>query len=76
MEDAIKKVESVLEKKLKLPAIDPNKELRELGLDSLDVVELLLGLEDEFGIEFTSDELKDLKKVSDLYNAIRAKIKK
>lgn len=76
MEDAIKKVESVLEKKLKLPAIDPNKELRELGLDSLDVVELLLGLEDEFGIEFTSDELKDLKKVNDLYNAIRAKIKK
>lgn len=76
MEDAIKKVESVLEKKLKLPAIDPDKELRELGLDSLDVVELLLGLEDEFGIEFTSDELKDLKKVSDLYNAIRAKIKK
>lgn len=76
MEDAIKKVESVLEKKLKLPAINPNKELRELGLDSLDVVELLLGLEDEFGIEFTSDELKDLKKVSDLYNAIRAKIKK
>ncbi|MCQ2796490.1 MAG: acyl carrier protein [Bacilli bacterium] len=76
MEDAIKKVESVLEKKLKLTTIDPNKELRELGLDSLDVVELLLGLEDEFGIEFTSEELKDLKKVDDLYNAIRAKIKK
>lgn len=76
MEEAIKKVESVLQKKLKLNAIDPEKELRELGLDSLDVVELLLGLEDEFGIEFTSDELKNLKKVNDLYTAIRAKIKK
>lgn len=76
MEDAIKKVESVLIKKLKIDAIDPNKELRELGLDSLDVVELLLELEDEFGVEFTSDELKNLKKVDDLYSAIRAKIKK
>lgn len=76
MEEAIKKVESVLTKKLKLDKIDPEKELRELGLDSLDVVELLLELEDEFGIEFSSDELKNLKKVNDLYNAIRAKIKK
>ena len=76
MEDAIKKVQSVLAKKLKINSIDQEKELRELGLDSLDVVELLLELEDEFGIEFTSDELKNLKKVSDLYSAIRAKIKK
>lgn len=76
MEDAIKKVESVLTKKLKLSRIDPEKQLRELGLDSLDIVELLLELEDEFGIKFTSDELKNFKKVNDLYNAIRAKIKK
>lgn len=76
MEEAIKKVQSVLQEKLKLNSIDPEKELRELGLDSLDVVELLLELEDEFGIQFTSDELKDLKKVSDLYNAIKTKIKK
>lgn len=76
MEEAIKKVQTVLTKKLKVDTIDPDKELRELGLDSLDVVELLLELEDEFGIEFSSDELKTLKKVNDLYNAIRAKIKK
>lgn len=76
MEEAIKKVQSVLAKRLKKDVIDPNKELRELGLDSLDVVELLLELEDEFGIEFSSDELKTLKKVNDLYNAISAKIKK
>lgn len=76
MEDAIIKIESALKQKLKLDIIDPEKELRELGLDSLDVVELLLSFEDEFGVEFTSDELKNLKKVNDLYNAIRAKIKK
>ena len=76
MEEAIKKVQSVLAKKLKIDRVDPEKEVRELGLESLDVVELLLELEDEFGIEFNSDELKNLKKVNDLYDAIRAKIKK
>ena len=76
MEEAIKKVQSVLTKKLKINTIDPEKELSALGLDSLDVVELLLELEGEFGIEFTSEELKGLKKVNDLYSAIRAKIKK
>lgn len=76
MNEAIKKVEQVMAKKLKVDSIDPNKELRELGLDSLDTVELLLELEDEFGIQFNSEELKTLKKVSDLYDAITAKLKK
>jgi len=76
MSEAVKKVEQVMAKKLKVDSIDPNKELRELGLDSLDVVELLLELEDEFGIQFSSDELKTLKKVSDLYDAIKSKTKK
>lgn len=76
MNQIIKKVEAVMAKKLKVDTIDPNKELRELGLDSLDIVELLLELEDTFGIQFTSDELKKLKKVNDLYDAILSKIKK
>jgi len=76
MSDAIIKVETALKNKLKVDSIDPELELKELGLDSLDVVELLLSFEDEFGIEFASDELKTLKKVKDLYKAIEDKIKK
>lgn len=76
MDEAIKKVEAVLAKKLKVDKVDPDSELKNLGLDSLDVVELLLDLEDEFNVEFTSNELKTLKKVSDLYDAIKNKLKK
>ncbi len=76
MNEVIKKVEAIMAKKLKVDSIDPSKELRELGLDSLDIVELLLELEDSFGVQFTSEELKKLKKVEDLYQAILAKIKK
>jgi len=76
MNDITKTVEQLMAKKLKVDSIDPNKELRELGLDSLDIVELLLELEDELGVQFSSDELKSLKKVSDLYTAIKAKLKK
>lgn len=76
MSEAAKKAEEKLKTKLKIDSIDPNRDLRELGLDSLDVVELLLDLEDEFGVEFNSEELKSLKKVEDLYNAIDEKIKK
>ncbi|MCQ2792589.1 MAG: phosphopantetheine-binding protein [Bacilli bacterium] len=76
MDEIIKKVQAVLAKKLKTETVDPNKELKELGLDSLDVVELLLELEEQLGVEFTSDELKTFKKVSDLYSAIAQKLKK
>ena len=76
MSDVIRKVESILAKKLKINSVDENKELKELGLDSLDVVEVLLDLEDELGVKFESEELKSLKKVSDLYQAIELKLKK
>ena len=76
MEEAIKKVQEVLAKKLHIESVDPNKDLKELGLDSLDICSLFLDLEDEFGVDFTSEELKNLKKVKDLYAAIEAKLKK
>ncbi|MCQ2794454.1 MAG: acyl carrier protein [Bacilli bacterium] len=68
------KAETVLAKKLRVKTVDPTKELRELGLDSLDVVEMLLALENEFHIQFNNDELKSLKKVQDLYAALEAKV--
>lgn len=37
----------------------------DLGADSLDTMELVLALEDEFGIEISDEETEKLKKVSD-----------
>jgi acyl carrier protein len=37
----------------------------DLGADSLDTVELLLGLEDEFGIQLTDDQAASIQTVGD-----------
>lgn len=38
----------------------------DLGIDSLDAVELVMSLEEEFDIKIDNEELKNMKKVSDV----------
>ena len=54
--------------------VDESKSLRDLGLDSLDIVEMCLDLEDRFGVNFETEELSSFKTVSDLYRAVEAKL--
>ena len=54
--------------------VDETKSLKDLGLDSLDVVEMCLTLEDKYGIQFDTDELSSIKTVADLYNSIEKKL--
>ena len=44
----------------------------DLGADSLDAVELIMALEDEFGIEVDDDAAQNMKYVKDLVNYIEA----
>jgi acyl carrier protein len=48
----------------------------DLGADSLDQVELVMALEDEFGIEIPDDEAEKLKKVSDVIAYVNTQKKK
>jgi len=54
--------------------IDESKSLKDLGLDSLDVVEMCLDLEDRFGIQFETEELSSFKTIGDLFSSIEKKL--
>jgi len=44
----------------------------DLGADSLDLFELVMRCEEEYGIEFPSDDLENIKTVGDVLNYIKA----
>ncbi len=52
--------------------ITDNKSLEDLGIDSLDVTEIAMSIEDEFDIEFEADT--SMKTVADLIAAVEAKV--
>ncbi|NCA95846.1 MAG: acyl carrier protein [Methanomicrobia archaeon] len=70
------KANNVLEKfkkKLNIEVIDESKTLKDYGLDSLDMVELILELEDEYNIKFTDEEMTSFQTIGQLVSAIHKK---
>ena len=53
-----------------------SKVIDDLGADSLDVVEMLMTLEDEFNITVSDEEGVNLKTVADIVKLIDSKLKK
>jgi acyl carrier protein len=54
--------------------LDENTVLREgLGLDSVDVVTLVIEIQDRFGIHLSSNELEDIQMVGDLLDRLESK---
>lgn len=46
----------------------------DLGLDSLDTVEMTVGLEERFSIEIPDEELEDVQTISDAVEMIEKKV--
>lgn len=56
-------------------AVEPGANLsQDLGLDSLDTVEMTLGLEEAFGIEIPDSDLENVATVGDAIDLIERKI--
>jgi len=72
------KVKAVVVEKLgvKDEQVKPEASFNEdLGADSLDLVELIMALEDEFSIEIPDEDAEKIKTVQDCMNYIDEKVK-
>ena len=71
-------IEEIIQKLSEQLKIDENKinentsVLDDLGADSLDIVELLMTLEDRYGVVVPDDEVTNLKTVKDIAEYIEA----
>jgi acyl carrier protein len=77
MSDVESKVKQVVAKKLSISEdkVQPDKAfVGDLGADSLDLVELVMALEDEFGIQIPDGDNDKLKTVQSAIDYIKAKL--
>lgn len=74
--DILESVKEVIVDKLGVEAEKITPEARfieDLGADSLDTVELIMGLEDKFGLEISDEEAEKIRTVQDAINFIQSK---
>ena len=72
----LEKVKEVIEEKLNAEGMEITEETSfkdDLNADSLDLFELVMALEDEFGIEIPSEDLEQLSTVGDVLDYLKSK---
>lgn len=73
----LEKVKSIMVEQL---GVDEDKVIMEasiiddLGADSLDVVDLIMSLEEEFDVEIPDEDVENIKTVGDIVKYIEAKL--
>jgi acyl carrier protein len=54
------------------PSIDDTDHLvEELGAESADILNIILAVEDKYGIHIADSEMSDVRTASDLYNLVK-----
>ncbi len=71
-EDTLQKVVAIIVEKLNMPkeAVTLTATFKELGADSLDVVEMIMGFEESFGVEIKDEDAEKIKNVGQVVDLI------
>lgn len=78
MADVEAKVRKIISEQLGVPEADVKSEasfVNDLGADSLDTVELVMALEEEFGVEIPDEDAEKIVTVQNAIDYIKAKAK-
>lgn len=78
MADVVAKVKKIISEQLGVPETDVKPEasfVNDLGADSLDTVELVMALEEEFGVEIPDEDAEKIATVQNAIDYITAKAK-
>lgn len=73
MSDLLEKVKSIIAEQLNVDESEVTPEahfIDDLGADSLDTVELVMALEEEFGIEISDEDAEKIQTVGDVIKYI------
>ncbi|NMD43310.1 MAG: acyl carrier protein [Firmicutes bacterium] len=70
------KVKEIVSEQLEVPleSLTVETTFEEIDADSLDIVELVMALEEEFDLEISDQEIEDIQTLGDIINFIEKKI--
>ncbi|HPY80094.1 MAG: acyl carrier protein [Erysipelotrichaceae bacterium] len=68
-------VKTILGKRVDVSSLKQEDKLVDLGLDSLDLVEVMIEIEEQLGVEFSSDEIAHLITLKDVVDLVNSKSK-
>jgi acyl carrier protein len=72
-EEIIKRINQLLVEEIEIDEsqISPSADLKkDLGIDSLDFVDLFVIIENNFGFKMKAEEMSDIKKLEDFYSYV------
>lgn len=72
--DIREQVKAIISKRCDVSSLKEEDELSKLGLDSLDLVEAMLEIEEALNIEFDSAEIEEAKTLKDIIVLIEKKL--
>lgn len=70
------KVKEIISEQLEVAAdkLTAETTFEEIDADSLDIVELVMGLEEEFDLEISDHEIEEINTIGDIVNFIESKL--